>query len=407
MAAFTEKASFAKNNNHTRLLCGVALAEFFVIWILSSPIVYLSTVTKSNDDPQRISVSAYELVQKKLETCINSSATAILPLHNRVREVTEKLELCIMESKKEESTRRASTYDTPNACNTHFLRECAQNLWTYENPLSDFPQSSAALQRFAMIPENVIDWRISEQLNLWQDLKKWKTSYDRFSPFTENGMVPIEDDYLLYAMIMTFRPTTILEVGSGHSTRTAHNALLQISKDDTTVNKGQEANLLNRGAEERHSHVCIEPFRSDVIDTTTDQTIPIRVLKQLVQDVDPGEFSKLKKNDILFIDSSHVIKPFGDTILELVFILPTLPVGVIVHIHDVCLPQNYPPEWLSSGSSKSEYTEQYMLASFLYGNKYWKVLWSNWKMAMDHPDVFREIGLPGERHGSIWLLRVA
>jgi hypothetical protein len=128
--------------------------------------------------------------------------------------------------------------------------------------------------------------------------------------------------------------------------------LLQCKKEDRNV------------SHERH-HICIEPFRFDVIDTTADQTIPIRVIKQLVQDVDPLEFSRLTRNDILFIDSSHVIKAFGDTILELVFILPTLPVGVIVHIHDICLPENYPHEWLSSGGSQSEYTEQYMLASFL------------------------------------------
>jgi hypothetical protein len=80
-------------------------------------------------------------------------------------------------------------------------------------------------------------------------------------------------------------------------------------------------------------------------------------------------------------------------------------VGVIVHVHDICLPENYPKEWLADPGSRAEYTEQYMLAAFLYGNEKWRVLWSNWQMAMDHPDVLREIGIPWEKHGSIWLLR--
>ncbi len=201
-------------------------------------------------------------------------------------------------------------------------------------------------------------------------------------------MVPIEDDYILYAMIMTFEPTTVLEIGSGFSTRTAHNAMLQ----------------LPRNAERKH--ICIEPFRDDVIDKNQNQQVPLRILKSVVQDVDPAEFQILKKNDILFIDSSHIIAAFGDTILELVFILPTLPVGVLVHIHDICLPQNYPPEWLSTIGSTAEYTEQFMLAAFLYGNENWRVLWANWKMAMDHPELFREIGLPGEKHGSMWITRI-
>ena len=280
-------------------------------------------------------------------------------------------------------------------CDSASLRLCAKQIWTYESTISDFPQSKKALQRFSMIPESTIDWHIQDQLELRYRLKTFKASYDTHAPFSENGMIPIEDDYLLYAMIMAFEPLSVLEIGSGHSTRTAHKALLQLPREASD------------GSRIERRHTCIEPFRSDVIDTSQDHDIPIHVIKSEVQDVDPSEFTKLKKDDILFIDSSHVIRAFGDTILELVFILPTLPVGVIVHIHDICLPENYPRDWLGSGSSRSEYTEQYMLAAFLYGNKHWKVLWSNWKMGMDHPNVFREIGLPGEKHGSIWLIRVS
>ena len=274
-------------------------------------------------------------------------------------------------------------------CTSHSLRECAKEIWTYQSPISMHPQSESALRRFAVIPEGVVDWHIPEQLELWKKLRTWKQSYDNNSPFYHNGMIPIEDDYVLYAMIMTFEPVTVIEIGSGHSTRTAHNAMLQLPQ--------------NRD----RNHVCIEPFRTDVIDRNQNQNVPLRIIPNIVQDVDPSEFSSLKKNDILFIDSSHVIQAFGDTILELVFILPLLPIGTIVHIHDICLPENYPSEWLADWGSMSEFTEQYMLAAFLYGNSKWRVLWSNWKMGMDHPELYRDIGLPGEKHGSIWLLRIS
>ena len=335
----------------------IALLELALIFILlgnmlktKEPVVQ----AKKGPDPTHA-------LRLELEACVNASS--------KVAEVAPQLS---------------------GSCNAPFLRACAQKMWAYESPLSTVPQSRAALQRFARIPDGVIDWDVPAQLALWDKLKRWKPAYDMHSPFHENGMIPIEDDYVMYAMTMTFEPRTVLEIGSGHSTKTVHNAMLQLPPGHHDAPR---------------QHICIEPYRTQVIDTSQEGAIPIRIIKSIVQEVDPAEFAALQKNDILFIDSSHVIKAFGDTILELVFILPLLPAGVIVHIHDICLPENYPKEWLGSEGSQAEYTEQFMVAAFLYGNTKWRVLWANWMMAMDHPELFRNIGLPGERHGSIWLVR--
>jgi hypothetical protein len=276
-------------------------------------------------------------------------------------------------------------------CNdAHLVRQCARTVFYYETPLSEWPHTHKYRARFSMIPDEVIDWQWESQLALWQDkLKKWKSLYDQESPFVPNGMIPIEDDYLLFAMIMAFEPQTVLEIGSGFSTKTAHNAMNNLPNPET------------------RKHICIEPFRDEVIDKSRNKNVPLEVIQQIVQDVDSALFARLRANDILFIDSSHVTKAFGDTILELVFILPILPIGVVVHIHDICLPENYPEVWLNDGGGKAEYTEQYFLAAFLYGNSKWKVIWSNWYMGMKSPQVFRDIGLPGEKHGSIWLQKVA
>jgi hypothetical protein len=271
-------------------------------------------------------------------------------------------------------------------CNPVTIRQCGLKVFGYETPLNAWPKTQKYWPQFARIPDNMIDWGMEKQLGLWAQLKKWKASYDLQIKFHENPMIPIEDDFLLFAMIMHFEPKTVLEIGSGFSTTTAHAAL----------------NMLDLP----RNHVCIEPYRTQVIDQSNKGKTPLVVKKSIVQDVPIQDFIQLQSGDILFIDSSHVIQAFGDTIFELIFILPQLQKGVIVHIHDICLPENYPEVWLTH-SSQSQYTEQFMLAAFLYGNTQWAVLWSNWKMAMDHPELYQEIGLPGEKHGSIWIQKVA
>lgn len=75
--------------------------------------------------------------------------------------------------------------------------------------------------------------------------------------------------------------------------------------------------------------------------------------------------------DVLFIDSSHVVKPYGDTLHELIYILPRLNKGVLVHIHDIFLPFDYLPRW--SSRQGLVYTEQWLVALLLYGSDTWEV----------------------------------
>ena len=296
-----------------RVVHWIAGLEFIAIltfmWILAE-----KNVPKQAD--ANIAEFALERHRMKLEfeICVNASekynliaASKIAEFALELHRMKLELEICVNASKKDDLIVSSPPIPVPDTkldpCNHYSLRQCAKDLWTYESPLSAHPQSDTVLRRFAKIPDGVIDWHVSEQLKLWKKLKAWKQSYDQHSPFHHNGMIPIEDDYVLYAMIMTFEPMTVLEIGSGHSTTTAHNAMLQLPQNH------------NR------KHICIEPFRTDVIDKNQNQAVPIRIIKSIVQDVDPSEFSALQKNDILFIDSSHVIQAFGDTILELVFIL--------------------------------------------------------------------------------------
>ena len=83
-------------------------------------------------------------------------------------------------------------------------------------------------------------------------------------------------------------------------------------------------------------------------------------------------FSQLEDGDILFIDSSHIIRPGGDVLFEFLELLPSLNKGVIVHIHDIFSPRNYPEEWLRD--SVKFWNEQYLLEAFLTHNSSWQIL---------------------------------
>ena len=82
-------------------------------------------------------------------------------------------------------------------------------------------------------------------------------------------------------------------------------------------------------------------------------------------------FSQLEANDILFIDSSHVLRPQGDVLFEFLEILPVLKPGVIVHIHDIFTPQDYPHQWVVDDNRL--WNEQYLLEAFLSYNNQWKI----------------------------------
>jgi hypothetical protein len=133
-----------------------------------------------------------------------------------------------------------------------------------------------------------------------------------------------------------------------------------------------------------------------------------RIVREPLQDVDLAVFERLERNDILFIDSTHVLKTGSDVQLEYLEILPRLASGVIVHIHDIFLPAEYPKAWLTD--EHIFWNEQYLLQAFLAFNKGFEVLWAGSFMHLNHSDKLRD-SFPGyapERSwpGSFWLRRI-
>ena len=175
---------------------------------------------------------------------------------------------------------------------------------------------------------------------------------DELSYGFDNTQFGPGDAELWYHVIRHFKPARIVEIGSGHSTRLATLALAQIRASDPAY---------------RCEHICIEPFRMPWL-----ERLPVKVIRDKVETVDPAIFSQLQPNDILFIDSSHMIRPGGDVLFEYLQLLPTLPSGVVVHIHDIFTPFDYPDQWIRQ--DVQFWNEQYLLEAFLTHNREWKVL---------------------------------
>jgi methyltransferase family protein len=108
-------------------------------------------------------------------------------------------------------------------------------------------------------------------------------------------------------------------------------------------------------------------------------------VRKAVQDLDLGFFNTLESGSILFIDSSHVVGVGSDVVREYLEILPRLKPGVIVHVHDIFLPCDYPRDavlnrlWF--------WSEQYLLQAFLSFNHQFEVLWASSAMQTHYPSV--------------------
>jgi hypothetical protein len=167
-------------------------------------------------------------------------------------------------------------------------------------------------------------------------------------------------------MIRRFKPQKIFEIGGGFSTYLSAQALLK-----------------NKEAENIESElVTFEPYPSEVLRKGFSNLS--RLVTKEIQEIDLSEFRKLKENDILFIDSSHVLKIGSDVQYEYLEILPRLSKGVIVHIHDIFIPSDYPREWVLKGYRF--WNEQYLLQCFLAFNDSFEVVWAGSYMHLKHPE---------------------
>lgn len=209
--------------------------------------------------------------------------------------------------------------------------------------------------------------------------------------FVNNGGFESVDGEILYCMIRHFKPRRIIEIGSGISTYLAAQTILRNKEDG----ENYECEL-----------TVIEPYPNDVLKAGFPGLSKLSTKK--VQDTPLSEFDKLKESDILFIDSSHVLKIGSDVQCEYLEILPRLNKGVIVHAHDIYLPAEYHKNLIFK--NRMFWTEQYMLQAFLTFNDRFEVLWAASYMHMNHPEklgaAFSSYNSSEMWPASFWIRRV-
>ncbi len=220
-----------------------------------------------------------------------------------------------------------------------------------------------------------IDLNVSEQLVLLdkftyqEELNQYPLHANNSKPFYyKNNFFETGDAEIYYNMIRHFKPGKIIEIGSGFSTFMAVDAIQKNKQEDSTYN----------------GHItCIEPFEHPEL-----EKFDITVVRKQVETLAPEYFDILESGDILFIDSSHVIRPQGDVLYEILEVLGRLKTGVIVHIHDVFTPRDY--RFGTLFEAQYFWNEQYMLEAFLSYNTNYKLLCAVNHLHKTHSDNLRQ-----------------
>ncbi len=200
----------------------------------------------------------------------------------------------------------------------------------------------------------------------------------------DNSYFSYGDAISLYSMLRCFQPQRVVEVGSGYS------SAVMLDTNDRFLSRGIQFSFIDPNPERLQS-LLNEQDRADH-----------ELIVANVQDVPLDCFQALEANDILFIDSSHVIRIGSDVVHLLSVVLPALKQGVVVHFHDIFWPFEYPEAWIRDGRA---WNEAYGLKAFLQFNSNFEILFFNSYLAIHHKEVLeRHLPLflrnPG---GSIWL----
>lgn len=245
-------------------------------------------------------------------------------------------------------------------------------------------------------PETLgIDFNEEEQLRwIAEVLPRHLPAFDY--PETLNSQDPVHtfhhgntqfsglDARMLFSFLREFRPRHMIEVGSGFS------SLLTAD-----VNRRFLGGCLD--------FTCIEPYPRDFL---RESVLGItRLIETRVQDVSLETFDVLVEGDVLFIDSSHVAKTGSDVNFIFLQVLPRLKPGVVIHIHDIFLPQDYPKEWVL-GEGRS-WNEQYLVQTLLMYSTGFQILFgSAYCHARLRSEMTRALNGQFWGGGSLWLRKI-
>lgn len=206
---------------------------------------------------------------------------------------------------------------------------------------------------------------------------------DEATFYTRNSQFSWLDSRTLFAVLREFRPRRMIEIGSGYSSLLA-------------------ADVNRRFLDRQLDMTCIEPYPRPFLRRGIAGIS--RLVEARIQDVPLETFTVLERGDILFIDSSHVSKAGSDVNFIYFEVLPRLRPGVLVHIHDIFLPHDYPKEWVIDLGI--HWNEQYLVRALLTDSHGFEVLFGCAYALEYFPEQLRLL-LGGRLFGggSLWLRR--
>ncbi len=242
----------------------------------------------------------------------------------------------------------------------------------------------------AQPPVAAIDLAADDQIALMGKLSAyWQGVPDEPRPgwrYHSSPMFPASDATVYYGLLQYLRPAGLIEVGSGFTSALALDTRARHLRDLVLT-------FIEPHPEVRLNGLLSHSDREEC-----------QIISRPVQEVPLELFDQLGPGDVLFIDTTHIVKT-GSEVNWLIFnVLPRLAAGVIVHVHDISWPFEYPIRFLKEGRS---YNELYFLRAFLMFNRSFSImLFSNW-MWQHHRQLFT--GIPadyGGEPGSLWLRKV-
>jgi hypothetical protein len=207
------------------------------------------------------------------------------------------------------------------------------------------------------------------------------------SYFYENPAFSYGDAIILGLMMLEVEPKRIIEVGSGYS------SCAMIDINDQRLGGKVELTF-------------VDPYPQTLLGRLPESSrYRSQVIAKPVQSVCFDLFSDLSANDILFIDSTHVAKMGSDVNFLIFNVFPVLKPGVLIHIHDVPYPFEYPPEWIAQ--ENRSWNEAYLLRAFLQFNSAFEIIFYNhFAKRKCEAELWRFLPLFLKNGGaSIWLRR--
>jgi len=206
-------------------------------------------------------------------------------------------------------------------------------------------------------------------------LRRFLAHYGEFKPSEQpvdgrlyhydNAMFGFSDAFVLWSFLREFRPKQVIEVGSGYSSALMLDTAPALLPETTFT--------------------FIDPYSQTIRAVLQKHGDTGKHIVEQVQDIPLEFFGKLDAGDILFLDTSHAVKIGSDVSYLLFQVLPALKPGVIVHLHDIFWPWEYPEDFVMAGRT---YNEVYFVRAFLQYNSAFEILFNSSQVEVEYRDQY-------------------